>query len=86
MKTCEESASVTLETQDLAVAIQESDVLLHFLDTAADIEDEQSNLETDLQTVDVMLVKEFLSKMEMSLSSQVRQGIYSVARWLQPNF
>jgi len=74
MKTCEESASVTLETQDLAVAIQESDVLLHFLDTAADIEDEQSNLETDLQTVDVMLVKEFLSKMEMSLSSQVRQG------------
>ena len=49
MKTCEESASVTLETQDLAVAIQECDVLMSFLESSADIADEQSNLETDLQ-------------------------------------
>ena len=68
MKTCEESASVTLETQDLAVALQECDVLLHFLDTAAEIADEQSNVETDLQGSDSMQSRKLAQKLSPKVS------------------
>ena len=71
MKTCEESASITFETQDVAVALAEADVLLQFLDSVVNVEGDDNNVETDLEVVDVMLVKEFLSKLEVCLTSQI---------------
>ena len=73
MKTCEESASITFETQDVAVALAEADVLLQFLDSAVNVDGDDGNLETDLEAVDVMLVKEFLSKLEVCLTSQIQE-------------
>lgn len=68
MKTCEESASLAFESQDVAVAINEVDTVIKLLEKEL-----ESDLEvtTELQVEDVFLIKETLSNLEEVISKEV---------------
>ncbi len=68
MKTCEESASVSMETQDLALAIKETDVAAQFLEKSEQDAETRGEVATDLQIQDVLLVKEMLAKLEAAIA------------------
>jgi regulator of telomere elongation helicase 1 len=79
MKTCEDSTSVTFETQDLALAIHEADVAVQYIESGGaendnDDEDVGKTSNTDLQVPDILFVKEVMSKLEAAVSEKLTRN------------
>ena len=70
---CEEAASLTLSTQDVALALKDLDVILSLMTKQAGNADSElhAQLPEDLALEDVALLKEFVMNLEVALTKAV---------------